>query len=351
MRVLFELVATVVSSATGAVRWCNRWSSCLRASSQANCILSLAAAECREAPAGCLHSTNAPLILLERFGTFVAAAMMVVCVSSCQLARAATVEFAVDVTGKTGTVRGKVPLEKLAGVDIPRGRVSFKEGIATVTTIPEWQFDRQEVLSGPVLKVEGAVVAGKADIHGLVYFLNGDWLHYLSPASPRETIVTGSGELSGHVAGIAGNTVEFVENNGQRSQIAVSSITTIYSPRAFTFNMLAPAPAVVSAQQFQSEVYNIRMRPTSRVFQMTALKSELCRAGDGDLSGRQLMAIGVTISAIQLGQMLPALIYPLTSPHLSRQANRLIYDTVASPINVSPRVSVPAQLVPPPQFR
>lgn len=259
---------------------------------------------------------------------------------------AATVDYSPDLSGKSGTLRGKIELNKLAGVEIPRGRVFFKGDRMEVSTVPEWQFDRVVVLSGPVLSAQAKVENGQATIRGLAYFQEGDWLGFISPAVPRETIVTDDGEISGRITGIAHNTIDFVQMDGKQTSIPVSSVRDLRSPRAYTFHMQAAAPGAVDGQAFHTEMYHIAMQPKSHVFQATALKSELRKHGDGDLSTGQLLAIGAVINAIQVAQMTPLLVFPMTSPHLSRQANRLIFETNNNPIAVQPVVSVPVQLVP-----
>lgn len=264
-------------------------------------------------------------------------------------ARAATVEFTPDITGKSGTVRGKIPLEKLAGVDIPRGRVAFKGDQMEVTTVPEWQFDRTVVLSGPVLRAEARVERGDAYIHGFAYLGDGDWLSLISPAIVRETLVTDQSELVGQVSKIENGSVEFVELNGQRSQIPVAAVKAIYSPKAFYFDMQAPTPGAVAGQAFQTEVNRIAIRPNSRLFRTAAIKTELRKQSDGDLTTGQLVAIGTAISALQIGQMVPMLVYPMTSNHLWRQANSVQYQSLANPFGFQPIVGVPVTSVPPPQ--
>lgn len=263
-------------------------------------------------------------------------------------AAAATIGFAPDLTGKTGAVTGKIPLDRLAGVDIPRGRVSFKGNTITVTTIPEWQFDRIDVLSGVVIRTESTLANGEARIRGLAYFMEGQWLGYISPAVPRETVIFDDNEITGHVSTIDDNAIEFVELNGQRSRIPIASVKTIYSPRAFTFQMAAPAPGAIAGQAYKTEMYRIDVSPTSRTFRMAALKTELSKSGDGDLSRKQLLTIGAAISAIQIGQMLPVLIYPLESHHLWRQANRTMFEADVNPVGTSTFINIDPRLVPAP---
>jgi hypothetical protein len=276
-------------------------------------------------------------------------ALALTLVLSGGFAQAATIDFTPDITGKSGTVRGKIPLEKLAGVDIPRGRVAFKGGLLEVTTVPEWQFDRSVVLSGPVLKTEARIEHGEAYIHGLAYLCDGDWVSYISPAIVRETLVTEKSELVGQVERIENGAIEFVELNGQRSQIPVAAVKAIYSPKAFSFDLQAPAPGAVSGQAFQTEVNRIAIRPNSRVFRAAALRTELRKQSDGDLTTGQLVAIGTAISALQIGQMVPMLVYPLTSNHLWRQANSVQYQSLANPFGFQPLVGVPVTSVPPPR--
>lgn len=278
----------------------------------------------------------------------VSLSLAILFLASMLAASAGTINFSPDLSGKTGTVRGKIQLEKFGSAPIPRGRVSFTGDAIEVTTIPEWQFDRMTVLYGPVLRAEATIANGRAEIEGIAYFLEGDWLHYLAPSEPRETLLTASGELVGRVVTIANNQVEFLETTGQRQFVPMSSIKQLYSPKACQFRIASPAPGAVPGQPFQTEAYTIALRPTARMFHLAALKSDLRKQGDGDLTTGQLVAIGATINAVQVAQMLPCLIYSLGYNQQQRLSRRRQFENFATPVAPEPLVGVPVNLLPPP---
>lgn len=81
-------------------------------------------------------------------------------------ALAESISFTPEDNTNGGAIVGRIPLEKFGAIDLPRGRVSFKSHFIEVSAIPEYQFDRQVVLSGPILKCSSINAGSKVYLNG-----------------------------------------------------------------------------------------------------------------------------------------------------------------------------------------
>jgi hypothetical protein len=265
-------------------------------------------------------------------------------------AMAVPVRFNPDLSGEAGQVSVKMPLEKIGSVSVPRGRLRIKGNLAEVSTVEEFQFDHQVVLSGPVLNTRQHVEKGKLEITGTAYFSEGDWLTYLSPPVFDETLSTTSGDIHGKILSIDSETAVVRTESGQQEKIPVASINEIHSPRAFSFAISAVPPlAVPSGQPYETDATRVALTQTAHQFRAFALRSELRKNGDGDLTRGQLIAVGTAISAIEIGQMVPFIVVPLLYNHLSQEQQRREFAVLTSPININSSIGVPNYLVPPPR--
>jgi len=235
-------------------------------------------------------------------------------------ALAATVTFIPDGGANTGSIDTFIPVDKIGTMPLPRGRVVFRGNVIEVTMIPEWQFDRQVVLRGPVLDTTISADGGQAVLRGTVFFNEGTWLPYFDSSRVVEDVATKDGELHGRITAINATTVTLAAKDGAMHQIPLRDITDIESPRAYTFKLPVVSPTVINpAQAFQASSTSLSFNSSDRPIRAAALKSQLAK-GDGDWSTKRLVAIGTILSLVELGQLAPVLAVPLGSNGLRRTA-------------------------------
>jgi hypothetical protein len=234
---------------------------------------------------------------------------------------AVPIYFSPDMIGGGGTLNAKMPLEKLGTVNIPRGRFKIKGKWAEVSTVEEFQFDHDVVLSGPVINTQHHLENNKLEITGLAYFCRGPWLSYLSPAFYQETVSTNTGEFVGQIISVENDTVQIILNSGRYQNIPLYSVTDIDSPRSFRFRLAGILPgATLPGEPYEAESNNLSITPADRRFRLTALSRDLGREGDGDLSKSKLIAIGTAISSIEVLQMAPLIVLGLCFNHIKANA-------------------------------
>jgi len=265
--------------------------------------------------------------------------------------KAVPIYFSPNIVGGGGTVTAKMRLEKLGSVSVPHGRFKIKGNWAEVSTVEEFQFDHDIVLSGPVINTQHRLQDNKIEITGLAYFCQGPWLSYLTPAIFRETISTTSGGLIGQIVSVDNDAVQIRLNSGQYQKIALSSITDIDSPRSFRFRLAGVLPGeTLPGQPYEVESNDLSITQADRQFRLTALSRDLGRQGDGDLSKGKLITIGTVISSLEIGQMAPFLVLGLCFNHIKANALRAEFATQTSPVGISPLINIPSNLIPPPKF-
>lgn len=261
------------------------------------------------------------------------------------------INFSPNIIGSGGTLTAKMPLEKLGSIDIPRGRFKIKGNWAEVSTVEEFQFDHHVVLSGPVINTQQTLDRKKFEITGLAYFCKGDWLSYISTLILQETISTNTEEFTGQIISVDEDVILFRSTSGQYQKILLSSIKDIDSPKCFRFSLSGKLQdGVLGVGEYEAEANHVNLVQAHRQFRLVALRRVLQQNGDGDLSQGKLIAIGTLINTIQIGQMAPFLILGLSFDHIKANALKAEYRSQTSPIGISPLISIPSNLIPPPKF-
>lgn len=220
-------------------------------------------------------------------------------------ALAAAVSFAPQPNLNGGAIIGRVPLTKLGNLSLPRGRAYFKSNMVEVTAVPEYQFDRQQVLSGPILKCWSTIAGNAASINGIAYFQDGDWLKYVDESAP-DKIITADDTFTGQITAMKNGYLEITQTSGAVKQIPIPSVEQIVSPRAYSFSI--PVTAFLSVPQGQpisGETTSVTLKPTSRTIALAVVKRDPLLRGDGDISTKKLTALWAGISAVEILQFLP----------------------------------------------
>jgi hypothetical protein len=265
----------------------------------------------------------------------------------CPAAMAAPINYVADPTGAPASINGKVELKKLGGVTLERGRATFAGNSVDVTVIPEWQFDRESVLTGTLLHTSALLKDNELLINGLAYFDSGDWLSYIDDPKRTDIVTTNNGEVRGKITSVTPFVLEMTTESGDKRSIFLREISDVDSARAYHF--LLPAVVVshthntVAQQLFEGQSTKLTMSPTTRVFRLAALKKDLAAQGDGDMSVGSLILIGTVLSAANMAQCLPEIFMLARQPHWSRLAMSKEYQTLTNP-TVAPEPPIPVPL-------
>jgi hypothetical protein len=271
-------------------------------------------------------------------------------------ASAASLLFAADgQSSGSGSLEGSLPLKKLGGLSLPRGHVAIHGNQIEITIIPEWQFSRQVVLRGSVLDSDAAVKEGVVTAHGVAFFTDGDWLQYLDNRSNRETVVTKAGSsLVGRIVGVDDNALSFEDLTGKSSNVELTSVSDLRSPRAYKFTITGSLTGSTGGtggsetngtggsdvgtggsdtngtvgsgtgrQLLQIETSTADFSTTGSPFHVAALQHLLRKQeNEGDIPTSRLVVMGTLFSLAQLGQLAPVIAVPAGAGGIRRTALR-----------------------------
>jgi hypothetical protein len=240
-------------------------------------------------------------------------------------ASAAAVSFAPQPNLNGGAVLGRVPLANLGSLTLPRGRAYFKSNIVEITAVPEFQFDREQVLSGPILKCWSTISGKTASINGIAYFQEGEWIKYIDENAP-DKVVTSNDTYVGQITAMKNGMLEVTPDLGTPKQIPIADVQQIISPRAYSFSL--PVSAFLSVPQGQpisGETTQVTMKPTSRVIALSAVKRDPLMRGDGDVSNKKLVALWAGLEGVQLAQFIPLAILegPIRREYVQQYHSRI----------------------------
>lgn len=238
-------------------------------------------------------------------------------------AMAGTITFTSGVADQPGKFEGELPIKILGSLKLPSGAVVFQDGQIKVMAVPDWLFDRNVVLSGPLVRAEFAGQGNDSVIAGLAYFLEGEWLTNL--ASPRavDVIETLSGErISGRILSSMGSAFAIKPNDGATRKIDFSAIKTINSARAFRFSIPTRNVKILAPDNgISAEADTISFAPTFLrggliASRPTVPKSTLPGAEPGISKG----TIATFLALDFIVEVAPAIAIPLTLQHKTQEA-------------------------------
>ncbi|HEY9683794.1 MAG TPA: hypothetical protein V6C86_19590 [Oculatellaceae cyanobacterium] len=221
---------------------------------------------------------------------------------------AAAVSFTPQPQLNGGFVVGRVPLQTVGNITLPRGRAYFKANMLEITAVPEWQFDRQQVLSGPILKCWSSIDGKNASINGIAYFQDGEFLKYIDDNTP-DKVVTNDHVYSGQITAMKNGLLEVTSDSGMAQQVSIAQVQQIVSPRAYSFSV--PVTAFLSVPQgepISGESTSVSLKPTSKMIALAAVKHDPIMKGDGDISGKKLATVWAGLSTVEVLQFLPLVI-------------------------------------------
>lgn len=225
---------------------------------------------------------------------------------SSPAAHALPVRFNPEANTNGGAIYGKVPLEKIGPLVLPRGRVNLKSHTIEVSAIPEFQFERQVILSGPILKCSTVYSGSLTYINGIAYFDSGDWLKYIDD-SRADRIITDNQVYMGQITALKNGAIEITPTGGAPVDIPLGNVRDVSSPRAYNFSIPVKTAltAPVSGVPVDGDAAYMTIKPSSQVLTMASVRRDPLMASDGDWSNRKLVAIGVGMAAVQAAQFIP----------------------------------------------
>src|SRR5438132_859286 len=83
---------------------------------------------------------------------------------------------------------GDVQSKSIGGVALPKGSVSISGSTINVNAVPDWLFDRHNVLTGVVINPKLATEGSSSVVTGLAYFTKGEWLANLGRNQAAEIV-------------------------------------------------------------------------------------------------------------------------------------------------------------------
>jgi hypothetical protein len=205
-----------------------------------------------------------------------------------------------------GLILGRIPIPRFGNIVLPHGRAYFKHNMVEVTAVPEYEFDREEVLSGPILKCWSNISGKTATIDGIAYFQEGEWIKYVDDEKLPDKVITSHGNYSGQITAMKNGFIVVKSEFGASNQISIADIQRIVSPRAFAFSLSVEAfLSVPQGQPFYGETKQVTMSPTFRMIALSTIKNDPLMRSDGDVSSKKLTALWVGLSGIELAQFVP----------------------------------------------
>jgi hypothetical protein len=158
---------------------------------------------------------------------------------------------------------GDVTATTIGGIALPKGSVNLTGNTIEVSAVPDWMFDKHPVLNGVVFNQQVDSTGQIPKVTGQAYFLRGEWLKELGRTLAPETVTIKDGtDYSGHIGTATDTTLEMVLTDGTRKSVPLADITSLTSPRAFTFEIFSKSIRIQPADNsYTAEAMNIRFKP------------------------------------------------------------------------------------------
>jgi hypothetical protein len=254
-------------------------------------------------------------------------------------ALANSLTYTVPTAEEPGKFAGELPIARIGTVALPDGLVRFAGDEMLIEAVPEWLFDREQVLKGVIVRAEVASRQEKSVVAGLVFFTEGAWLPNLAPGHNNEEITTNAGELiCGRISGRSGQSFLVQTGKGPARTISFKDIGSMKSARAFSFNIPTPTAKISptdSSLSFESNLITLspsRSRTSFAARSATVPASKLAGTDPG-ISNR---AIGTFVALDLVSEIAPAITIPLvlnpmTQKHALKQINDALHDQLGLP--------------------
>lgn len=251
------------------------------------------------------------------------------------VASANTISYIAPVDGKSGALRGELPMARLGSLLLPRGVASFVGSNISIRAVPQWLFDRSTVLDGAIIRAElldadpRVSSNNQSVVAGLVLFFAGPWLNNLAPNKGSDDILTQDGvHHIGRVTQIRADQLVLAQGSGSIMSIPFSSVSNIVSPRAFAFNLptqaVKPSPATGSLDFDTNQIVWRRTRHAVFSYDRASVPASKLSGTEPGITKRALatfVAVDLIIEAA------PAIATPLViNKRNQRAAEKALYN-------------------------
>jgi hypothetical protein len=261
-------------------------------------------------------------------------ALVVLLIVSEPSALANTIKYTAPTGQEAGKFEGELPLKSIGCLKLPNGAVVIQTDQIKIMAVPDWLFDRNVVLAGPIVRAEFASQGNNSAIGGLAYFLEGEWLNNL--ASPRavDVIETLSGEtIRGRITSNLGGAFAIKPQEGATRKIDFTAIKTIDSPRAFRFSIptsnakISPADNTLDVEAERISFSPTLLHGTVLAMRPTVPRSTLAGADPGISNG----SLATFLALDLITEVAPAIAIPLAlQPSTQTAAKRTISQFVSA---------------------
>jgi len=231
-----------------------------------------------------------------------------------------------------GKFTGELTLARIGTVALPDGLLKFSDDEMLVEAVPDWLFDREQVLRGVIVRAEVASQQNSSIVAGLVFFVDGTWLPNLGPRRTVDEIVTNAGEtILGRITGRSGQAFSVQPEQGGNRKVNFSDIRSIKSPRAFAFNISTPSARLSPTDNsFSFDSNMITLKPSSDQAHIASAKAKVPRStlagADPGVSDR---AVNTFIALDIFSEIVPAIAIPLVlNPITQRHAIKQISNSL-----------------------
>ncbi len=227
---------------------------------------------------------------------------------------------------------GDVESKSIGGIALPKGSISISGNTINVNAVPDWLFDRHNVLTGVVINPKLTTEGTSSIITGLAYFTKGEWLTNLGRNQASEVVTLNNGmALSGHIGGANATALDMVLADGTRRTVNFSDIAAIQSPRAYPFKIPASSVKIEPSDgSYTAEVANASFTPAmfhSHLSLFSSNKPQVPKSSlpgtEGGISNKYLATMIAT--DIISGTIVPAIAIPIVFTRSTLHARQLLY--------------------------
>ncbi len=225
---------------------------------------------------------------------------------------------------------GDVESKSIGGVALPKGSISISGNTINVNAVPDWLFDRHNVLTGVVINPKLTTEGTSSVITGLAYFTKGEWLTSLGRNQASEIVTLNDGmALSGHIGGTSSSALDMVLADGTRRSVNFSDIAALQSPRAYPFRIPATSVKIEPSDgSYTAEVASASFTPAmfhSHLALFSSNKPQVPKSSlpgtEGGVSNKYIATMIAT--DIISGTIAPAIAIPIVFTRSTLHARQL----------------------------
>ncbi|CAN5380482.1 hypothetical protein BH10CYA1_BH10CYA1_21030 [soil metagenome] len=232
--------------------------------------------------------------------------------------------------GNITAFEGDVESKSIGGVALPKGSISISGNTINVNAVPDWLFDRHNVLTGVVINPKLVTEGSSSVVTGLAYFTKGEWLTNLGRNQASEIVTLTNGmALAGHIGGTSSTALDMVLADGTRRSVNFSDVAAIQSPRAYPFRIPASSVKIEPSDgSYTAEVASVSFTPAmfhSHLALFSSNKPQVPKSTlpgtEGGVSNKYIATMIAT--DIIAGTIAPAIAIPIVFTRSTLHARQL----------------------------